>query len=106
MNQVWVYKNFNMGYELGISGEFIYDGIAALNEMICIEESSPLFSFLYHTSVGIERLQKIIIVLFKDIKFDEYEEFEKSLITHSHQDLHSRIKKVQKLSLIIEKMIF
>lgn len=97
MNQVWVYKNFNMGYELGISGEFIYDGIAALNEMICIEESSPLFSFLYHTSVGIERLQKIIIVLFEDIKFDEYEEFEKSLITHSHHDLHSRIKRSEKI---------
>lgn len=93
MNQLWAYKNFNMGHELDISGEFIYDGIEALNEMICIEESSPLFSFLYHTSVGIERLQKIIIVLFEDINFDEYEEFEKSLITHSHQDLHSRIKR-------------
>ena len=93
MNQLWVYKNFNMGYELGISGEFIYDGIAALNEMICIEESSLLFSFLYHASVGIERLQKIIIVFFEDINFNEYEEFEKSLITHSHQDLHSRIKR-------------
>lgn len=97
MNQLWAYKNFNMGHELDISGEFIYDGIEALNEMICIEESSPLFSFLYHTSVGIERLQKIIIVLFEDIKFDEYEEFEKSLITHSHQDLHSRIKRSAKI---------
>lgn len=97
MNQLWAYKNFNMGHELDISGEFIYDGIEALNEMICIEESSPLFSFLYHTSVGIERLQKIIIVLFEDIKFDEYEEFEKSLITHSHHDLHSRIKRSAKI---------
>ena len=97
MNQLWAYKNFNMGHELDISGEFIYDGIEALNEMICIEESSPLFSFLYHTSVGIERLQKLIIVLFEDIKFDEYEEFEKNLITHSHQDLHSRIKRSAKI---------
>lgn len=97
MNQLWAYKNFNMGHELDISGEFIYDGTEALNEMICIEESSPLFSFLYHTSVGIERLQKIIIVLFEDIKFDEYEEFEKSLITYSHQDLHSRIKRSAKI---------
>lgn len=36
MNQLWAYKNFNMGHELDISGEFIYDGIEALNEMICI----------------------------------------------------------------------
>ena len=98
MNQIWVYKNFNMGHELDISGEFIYDGIEALNAMMCIEENSPLFSFLYHISVGIERLQKIIVVLNEDIKLDEYEEFEKSLITHSHQDLQSRIIKSVKTS--------
>ena len=95
---IWIYKNFNMGQELDISGEFIYDGIAALNEMKCIFEGSPLFSFLYHTSVGIERLQKIIIVLFENINSDEYEKFEKSLITHSHQDLHARIKKNAKIN--------
>lgn len=33
MNLLWSYKNFNMGHELDLSGEFIYDGIAALNEM-------------------------------------------------------------------------
>ena len=30
-------------------------------------------------------------------EMDEYEEFEKSLITHSHQDLHSRIKRSAKI---------
>lgn len=80
MNQLWAYKNFNMGHELDISGEFIYDGIEALNEMICIEESSPLFSFLYHTSVGIERLQKIIIVLFEDINLMNMKNLKKALL--------------------------
>ncbi len=87
---VWNYKNFNMVVKLDISGEFIYDGIQALNEMSCIEECSSLFSFLYHVSVGVERLQKIIIVLFEDINSDS---FEKSLITHSHSALNSRIIK-------------
>ena len=29
----WNYKNFNMVNELNIAGEFIYDGIDALNRM-------------------------------------------------------------------------
>jgi hypothetical protein len=59
MTQAWNYKNFNMVYELEISGEFIYDGIQALNTMDSSSNSAELFSFLYHISVGIERLQKI-----------------------------------------------
>ena len=60
----WNYKNFNMVNELNIAGEFIYDGIDALNRMNTIDEIPLLFSFLYHISVGIERIQKIILVLF------------------------------------------
>ena len=75
------------------AGEFIYDGVQTLNEMSCIEESASLFSFLYHVSVGIERLQKIIVVLCENITVDDYEEFEKSLITHSHSELSERIAK-------------
>lgn len=92
-NILWGYKSFNMANELDIAGEFIYDGIQALNEMSCIEESASLFSFLYHISVGIERLQKIIVVLCENITMDDYEEFEKSLITHSHSGLSERIAK-------------
>ena len=47
------------GIALEISGEFIYDGIQALNTMDSSSNSAELFSFLYHISVGIERLQKI-----------------------------------------------
>ena len=93
MTQAWNYKNFNMVYELEISGEFIYDGIQALNTMDSSSNSAELFSFLYHISVGIERLQKIILVLNEDVDSDNYEKFEKSLITHSHNGLHQRIKK-------------
>lgn len=92
-DKIWNYKNFNMGTELDISGEFIFDGISVLNQMNSINDHASLFSFLYHTAVGIERLQKIIIVLFEAVDFDNHEEFEKSLITHSHTKLNDRIRK-------------
>ena len=94
MDQIWNYKNFNMVNELDIAGEFIYDGIETLNQMRSISIGSPVFSFLYHVSVGIERLQKIVLVLAEDITLDNYEEFEKSIITHSHSDLQRRLKEV------------
>lgn len=96
-DKVWNYKNFNMVTELDIAGEFIYDGIHTLNQMRAVNEEASLFSFLYHTAVGIERLQKIIIVLFEVVKTEQQEEFEKSLITHSHTSLHERIKKLTKI---------
>lgn len=96
-DKVWNYKNFNMVTELDIAGEFIYDGIHTLNQMKAVNEEASLFSFLYHTAVGIERLQKIIIVLFEVVKPEQQEEFEKSLITHSHTSLHERIKKLTKI---------
>ena len=32
-NAIWNYKNFNMVNELNIAGEFIFDGIDAINRM-------------------------------------------------------------------------
>jgi len=90
-DKVWNYKNFNMGTELDIAGEFIYDGIHTFNQLDSIDQDSMLFSFLYHVSVGFERLQKIILVLSEKFTMDNHEEFEKSLITHSHAELNRRI---------------
>lgn len=90
-NYIWNYKNFNMVNELGISGEFIYDGMQKLNEMSCIEQGASLFTCLYYLSVGIERLQKIILVLYEKITYDNFESFETDLKTHSHIELSRRI---------------
>lgn len=92
MNNLFFYKNFNMGSELDIAGTFIYDGMRTLEEIVSFETESEIFSFLYHVSVGIERIQKVIIVLLEEITAHNVSEFEKSLITHSHQELHFRIK--------------
>jgi len=88
-----------MGTELDIAGDFIYDGIHSLNQMDVINQDSLLFSFLYHVSVGLERLQKIVIVLYENFTLENYEEFEKSLITHSHAELSERIFKNTKSKL-------
>ncbi|MFE1628654.1 hypothetical protein ACFLFF_18055 [Brevibacillus reuszeri] len=89
-NSHYYYKNFNMGLEIDIAGTFIYDGINNLKIMQNFDIESEVFSFLYHISVGIERMQKVIIVLLEEI--DGEEEFEKSLISHNHCDLHDRIR--------------
>lgn len=92
-SDVWEYKNFNMVYELDVAGEFIYNGIQELNRMSVFYNNGPAFSSLYNISVGIERLQKIILVLWKLDKDSDFEKFEKSLITHSHCALESEIRK-------------
>jgi len=91
-NDMWTYKNFKIGGELEIAGNLIYDGMRALNQLKNTTQQPQLFSFLYYTSIGIERVQKVIIALAAEISDSNYENFEKELITHSHVDLQSRIK--------------
>lgn len=105
-DKLWNYKNFNMGTELDIAGEFIYDGIHTFNQMEVIDQDSMLFSFLYHVSVGIERLQKIVLVLSEEVSTDNHEEFEKSLITHSHAELNRRIATSTKIELNSRENVF
>lgn len=95
---MWYYKNFNMVVELDIAGEFIYNGIKEFNRMEYITNDAPTFFSLYNIAVGLERLQKIVLVLWKlDDESDE-EQFEKSLITHSHSFLRDEIRKYTKNS--------
>lgn len=80
-----------MGTEIDIAGTFIHHGIREFNRLKSFHYESEIFHVLYPISVGIERLQKALIVLLEDIPLDQIELFEKSLITHSHQELHVRI---------------
>lgn len=90
-NKLFQYKNFNMGTELDIAGVFIYDGMKTFNDLHEIYYESDTFSVLYHFAVGIERLQKVLVVLIDNITEEQVKEFEESLITHSQQALHERI---------------
>lgn len=95
-NITWNYKNFNMVVELDIAGEFIYNGIKEFNRMNHITNNAPTFFSLYNISVGLERLQKIVLVLWKLGEDSDEEQFEKSLITHSHSYLRDEIRKYAK----------
>ena len=89
--QFW--KNFKLGEEVSVSGAFIYNGMRRFHEMRKLDYTDEVFEVLYDLSVGFERLLKIAVVLLEHDDAIDQEELEKSLITHNHLDLLSRVKK-------------
>lgn len=92
------WKNFRLGTELQNSGTFIYNGIFYLDNIEYFKHEEECFEFLYNISVGIERLEKILIILLEHDSIDSQEEFEKSLITHNHLELLKRIQAKHQLN--------
>lgn len=88
---IYYHKNFNMGNEIDVAGTFIYEGIKQLGKIEVFSVESEVFFFLYTISVGIERLQKILLVLLEDMNYNNFKAFEKSLNTHYHHSLNDRI---------------
>lgn len=99
MNRSEYWKNFKLGKELDISGRFIYNGLQCFHRMEHFHYEEDIFEFLYNISVGIERLLKVCIILIEHSDDLDQDEFEKSLITHNHQELLNRIKKKHKIRL-------
>lgn len=95
--QFW--KNFNLGEELSISGAFIYNGMRRFYEMQGLNYTDEAFEVLYNLSVGFERLLKIAVVLLEHDDSIDQEELEKSLITHNHLELLSRVRKHVQINL-------
>jgi len=93
------WKNFDLGEELGIAGVFIYNGLLRFHEMRSLDYEDEIFEVFYNLSVGLERLLKVTVVLVAHDEDSDQEDFEKSLITHSHQALLERVRKHEKLSL-------
>jgi len=85
------WKNFEMGLEIEVAGAFIYNGIWHLHKINSLSQPSDTFEIMYNLSVGVERLQKIAIVLLEHKDGMDVEEFEESLITHNTMDLFNRI---------------
>ncbi|WP_373505683.1 hypothetical protein [Aestuariivirga sp.] len=86
------WKNFNLGTELDIAGRFLFNGLQAFHEMEHFAAEEDSFEFLYSVAVGIERLLKIAIILTEHDTAADQEAFEKSLITHTHQELVLRLR--------------
>ena len=93
------WKNFRLGTELQVSGTFIYNGLFVLSQMEHFYFEEQIFEMLYNLSVGLERLQKIALILIEHQEGMKQDEFEKTLITHNHIDLLNRIKKKSSLNL-------
>jgi hypothetical protein len=93
------WKNFNLGTELDIAGRFLFNGLQAFHEMRNFAAEEEVFEFLYGVAVGIERLLKIAVILTEHDKALDQVEFEKGIITHSHQELVKRLKKSHQIDL-------
>src|SRR5690606_31675769 len=87
------WKNFRLGTELQVSGTYVYNALYFLDKLEYINHEEDIFEFLYSISVGIERIQKIIVILNEHNTETNQIEFEKGLITHDHLKLLNRIKK-------------
>lgn len=95
-NQIYFWKNFQLGTELQIAGSFLYNALYNFDRMRHFYFEEDSFEFLYQASVGVERLLKIIIILWEHDEHTDQDSFEKSLITHNHVELYKRIcKKTQ-----------
>lgn len=99
VNKISKFKNFYMNIEIDIAGTFIYRGVREFNCLDHFYNAAEIFHVLYSVSVGIERLQKVLLVLLEEIDPENALEFEKSLITHSHRELHDRIAEKINLTL-------
>ncbi|MCI9865794.1 hypothetical protein RHIZ_07560 [Rhizobium skierniewicense] len=86
------WKNFNLGTELDIAGRFLFNGLQAFHETENFAAEEDAFEFLYSIAVGVERLLKIAVILTEHDNVVDQESFEKSLITHTHQELALRLR--------------
>ena len=64
MGEVNYFKNFNMGREIEIAGEFIYESMREMYSLKSFSEHFKINKILYNGAVGIERLQKILLCMF------------------------------------------
>lgn len=92
-NQIYFWKNFQLGTELQIAGSFLYNALYSFDRMKNFYFEQDSFEFLYQSSVGVERLLKIMIILIEHDEQTDQDSFEKSLITHNHVELYDRIRK-------------
>jgi len=93
------WKNFNLGTELDIAGRFLFNGLQAFHEMESFAAEEDAFEFLYSVAVGVERLLKIAVILTEHDSAVDQDAFEKSLITHTHQELVLRLRAKHDLKL-------
>ena len=93
MDKLTYFKNFNMGRELEICGDFLYESMRAMYSFRSFHEHFTINKILYFGSVGIERLQKIILCLYNFNTEESFDSAPKYMHEHNHSTLHDQIKK-------------
>ena len=93
------WKNFRLGRELEVAGNFIFDGILHFHHMRHFSYEEKVFEFLHDVSTGVERLLMICIVLVEHDEASNQEEFEASLLVHDHRELIGRLCRQRDLKL-------
>lgn len=92
MNKLTYFKNFNMGRELEICGDFLYESMRAMYSFSSFNEHFTVNKILYFGSVGIERLQKIILCFYNFNTEESFDSAPKYMREHNHTTLHNQIK--------------
>lgn len=90
-------KSVAMANELDVAGEFIYVTLEKINRMSNYTQVADDFFILYHLAVGIERMQKILLVIINDISDANVNNFLKEIKHHKHNQLQEKINKKCKI---------
>jgi hypothetical protein len=85
------WKNFGMNLEIHASGAFIYNALVHLHKVYHLNDPTDSFEILYGLSVGIERLQKVAIILLEHRDDKDIGTLEASLISHNTMELSNRV---------------
>ena len=93
VDEIWDFKSINMGRELEISGEFIYESAKKTMSITGLNNQYEINIILYTGAVGIERLQKIYLCLVLQNPTDK-ESVPKCLVEHNHHELEKEIEEV------------
>lgn len=92
VDKVWDFKSFNMGRELEVAGEFLYDSAKKTMSITGLHNQYEINMILYTGSVGIERLQKIYLCLIQKDPTDS-DSMPKCIWQHNHLALENEIEK-------------
>lgn len=95
VDEIWDFKSLNMGHELEIAGEFIYDSAKEAMSIRGLNNTYEINIILYTGAVGIERLQKIYLCLVAPDPTD-VSSMPKCLGKHNHIDLQHEVNKFSK----------
>lgn len=88
-----------MGKELDVAGNFLYDGLRNFDEIHNLNETSSIFNFMYNISVGVERMQKVAIILCAIEEETDFEKLTLEIKHHNHVSLMDKIRRDRNIKL-------